>query len=170
MGMVTNPLYFLRHFFPCGFFRKLVRIPLSCSFPHLLVQTSKKMLLPRESVYQKVKCQGGSGYHPTPLISAPIKYMNEIIKVIFIFSGSSYPMKLIGRLYDQTGSGKSKMAASNPEVSISQPIDMIGIQFQRLYLCFEVQLSNRTIKNIAWPNRGIPRWRPPNRNYSYLAW
>ena len=53
-----------------------------------------------------------------------------------MFSGSRYPMELTGVLYDQTGSVKSKMAASEPEVPTPQPVDMIGTQLQRLYLRF----------------------------------
>ena len=37
-----------------------------------------------------------------------------------MFSGLSYPVRLAGKLYDQTGSGKSKMVASKPEVLKSQ--------------------------------------------------
>ena len=42
-----------------------------------------------------------------------------------MFSGSCYLMKLSAMLYDLTGSGKSKMAASKLEVPIFQPVDMI---------------------------------------------
>ena len=72
-----------------------------------------------------------------------------------MFPRSSYPIKLTGMLYDQTGSRNSKMAASKPEVPISQHVDMIGKRFQRLYICFvfKVQLSNRAIKKIALPNQ-----------------
>ena len=38
---------------------------------------------------------------------------NEFSKATTMFSGSSNPMKSTGMLYDQTGCGKSKMAASN---------------------------------------------------------
>src|SRR5664279_1147325 len=45
-------------------------------------------------------------------VSACRQHRNEISKAILMFSGSTYPMELPGMLYDLTGSGKSKMAAS----------------------------------------------------------
>jgi hypothetical protein len=39
-------------------------------------------------------------------------------------------------LCDLTGSEKSNMAASKPEVPISQLVDKIGTKFQRVCLCF----------------------------------
>ena len=70
-----------------------------------------------------------------------------------MFLRSSYPIEQSRTLHVLTESGNSKMAASKPEVPISQPIDMIGTRFERLYIyVFEVQLSKRTIKNIARPN------------------
>jgi len=44
---------------------------------------------------------------------------------IAMFSGSSYPMRSTGMLYDQTGSGKSNMAASKQEIRIFQLVDVI---------------------------------------------
>ena len=52
-----------------------------------------------------------------------------------VFSGSGYPMRLTGMLYDKTGSGNTNVAAFIPEVPISQPVDMIETKFQSLYLC-----------------------------------
>ena len=49
-----------------------------------------------------------------------------------MFSGSSYPMKLTGMLCDHTGSGKSEMVASKPEVPISQPVDKIGTRLNTI--------------------------------------
>jgi len=39
-------------------------------------------------------------------------------------------------LNDQIGRWKSNMATSKPEVSLSLLVDMVGTQFQRLYLYF----------------------------------
>ena len=70
-----------------------------------------------------------------------------------MFLRSSYPIEQSRTLHVLTGRENSKMAASKPDDPISQPVDMIGTRFQRPYLCFEVQLSNRIIKNIARPYR-----------------
>ena len=53
-------------------------------------------------------------------------------------------MKLTGMLNNQTGSENSEIAASKPEVPISQPVDMIGTHFQRLYQCFRSQAHGGT--------------------------
>ena len=45
-------------------------------------------------------------------ISARGQHINEISKAIPMFSGSSYPMRLVVILTYQTGSGKFKMVAS----------------------------------------------------------
>jgi len=58
-------------------------------------------------------------------ISACRQDGNEILTAIFMFSGSSYPMSSTGMFYDQTGSGKSNMAASKQEVHISELVDVI---------------------------------------------
>ena len=41
-------------------------------------------------------------------------------------------METLGILYDQTGSGKSKMAAADAEIVISQLADVIATEFRRL--------------------------------------
>jgi len=43
-----------------------------------------------------------------------------------MFSRSSYPMGLSKMLFDIPGSGKSNMAASKPEESISKLVDKKG--------------------------------------------
>ena len=40
-------------------------------------------------------------------------------------------METLGILYDQTGSGKSKMAAADAEIVISQLADVIAMKFRR---------------------------------------
>ena len=57
---------------------------------------------------------------------------NEIPMAIYMFSRSSYSMGLSGMLYDLTGSGKSNMAASIPEVPISKLVDKIETKLQRI--------------------------------------
>jgi len=42
-------------------------------------------------------------------------------------------------LYDETGSGKSNMAACKQEVHITQLVDVMEMKFLRLYLCFRGQ-------------------------------
>ena len=51
---------------------------------------------------------------------------------INMFSRSSYSMGLSGMLYNLTGSGKSNMAASIPEVPIFVLVDKIGTTLQDL--------------------------------------
>jgi len=58
-------------------------------------------------------------------ISACRQDGSELLTAISMFSGSSYPMRSTGMLYDQTGSGKSNMAASKQELHISQLVDVI---------------------------------------------
>ena len=58
------------------------------------------------------------------------------------FSLTAIPMELLVILPDTTGYGKSKMAACKLERRISIGIHKIATKFQRLYLCFRVQLSN----------------------------
>jgi len=51
-------------------------------------------------------------------------------------------------MYNQTGSGKSNMPASKPEVHIAQLVDKIGTHLQRLYYICGNRLSSGTIKNV----------------------
>jgi len=53
-----------------------------------------------------------------------------------MFSGSNYPLRSTGMLYDQTGSRISNMAACKQEVHIYQLVYVIETKFWRLYLCF----------------------------------
>jgi len=71
------------------------------------------MSLLRESVYQKViKCLG-SGYTLQLLDK-----INKFQTATPLFSGSSYPMRSTGMLYDPTGSVKSNMASSKLEIPV----------------------------------------------------
>jgi hypothetical protein len=115
--------------FSCVFFGKASVYLWAIHFHMYWCKNLGKIVLPRESLYQKVTCLGG--WLPPPYISAPRRDRKEISKATPMFSGSSYPMRLTGMLYDQTSSGKSKMAASKPEVSISRLVDMIGTQWGR---------------------------------------
>ena len=121
-----HPLYFFSTpFFPRGFLGN-ASVYLSANHFHIFwCKNLANTLLPLESVYQKVKCLRG--------VPPPGAQLLEEIETQFqsfpMFSGSSYPMKSAGELYDQTGGGKSKMTASKPEVPISQPVDMIGTRF-----------------------------------------
>src|SRR5664279_3508826 len=74
------------------------------------------------------------------------QHRNDISKAISMFAGSTYPMELLGMLYDLTESEKFKMASFKPEVHIFHPVDKIGTIFQRLtYLSFIMLLSYGTI-------------------------
>jgi len=72
-------------------------------------------------------------------ISACRQDGSKILTAISMFSGSSYTMRSTGMLYDDTGSGKSNMAACTQEVYISQLVDVLETKFSRLYLCFRSQ-------------------------------
>ena len=83
-----------------------------------------------------------------------IRDRNEILQANPTFSGSGYPMKLTAMLYDQTGSGKSKMAASIPEVPTSRARrHHRNTILEAIIYVFKVWLSSRTIRSIARPNR-----------------
>jgi len=60
-------------------------------------------------------------------------------------------MKLVILLYDQTGSGKSKMMASKPEIPMSLLPGEIETKFQRLYSCIQGQATRKTGKNYDGP-------------------
>ena len=45
-------------------------------------------------------------------------------------------METLGILYDQTGSGKSKMAAADAEIVIFELADVIAMKFRRKSLYF----------------------------------
>jgi len=62
-------------------------------------------------------------------ISACRQDGSGILTTISMFSGSSYPMRSTGMLYDQTGSEKSNMVACKQEVHISQLVDVIKTKF-----------------------------------------
>jgi len=59
-------------------------------------------------------------------ISACRQDGSETLTAISMFSGSSYPMRSTGLLYDQTGSGESNIAISKQEEHISQFVDVIA--------------------------------------------
>jgi len=61
---------------------------------------------------------------------------NEVPTATPRFSGARNPPVLLEKLSDVTGSQKSKMAASNLEIRMSRPVDMIATKFQRLPPCF----------------------------------
>jgi len=64
-------------------------------------------------------------------ISACKQDGSEILTAISMFSGSSYTMISTGMLHEETGSGKSNMAACKQEVHISQLVDVIETKFQQ---------------------------------------
>jgi len=67
-----------------------------------------------------------------------------------MFSGSSYPMRSTGMLYDQTGSGKSNMTTSKHEVNISQLVDVIETKV--------VQSINALLKYAMFYNGTGPKF------------
>jgi len=62
-------------------------------------------------------------------ISACRQDGSEILTARSMFSQSSYTMRSTEMLYDQTGSGKSNMAACEQEVHISLLVDVIETKF-----------------------------------------
>jgi len=71
-------------------------------------------------------------------IAACTQGINEIPTAIPMFSGPNYPIKIVAMLYDQTeetGSGKSKMAASKFPKCTSQLVHL-ATKFRRIYPCF----------------------------------
>jgi len=58
-------------------------------------------------------------------ISACRQDGSEILTARSMFSGSRYPMRSTGMLYDQTESMKSNMAASKQEIHMSHLVDVI---------------------------------------------
>ena len=61
--------------------------------------------------------------------------------------------------YDEIGSEKSNMVASEAEVPSVQLKDKIGTKFQRHYLCSGAQLSNGIGCDVDRPNR---KWEVQN--------
>jgi len=103
--------------------------PLGYSFSHLLVRKFKYNVALSWIFYTK----SAGPIRPTPrshvlekidqwdiLKFNEINDRNEISTATPMFSGSSYSMRPTGMFYHRTRSGKSNMAASKPEVSISQ--------------------------------------------------
>src|SRR5664279_746688 len=80
----------------------------------------------RKSEIQDGGLQTGYTY-----ISASRQDRSEIPTANPTCSRSSNSMGLVGILCDQTGSGKSNMAASKPDILISQLLDKIETKFQR---------------------------------------
>jgi len=60
--------------------------------------------------------------------------------------------------WEETGSGKSKMAAYAHEMRMSQLPDLLATRFQRQYLCFRGQLYQLVIYTVRlnWGNR---KWK-----------
>ena len=70
--------------------------------------------------------------------------MREIKQDIFaistatpIFFRSGNLVRLVRMLRDLTGSAKSKMAATKPEVTTYELVDKLATKFQRFHLCFK---------------------------------
>jgi len=61
---------------------------------------------------------------------------------------TAIPIKLMMKLFDVTGSEKSKMAASNLPKCISQLLHKISTKFQRLYLVFLVNYQTRIVTKL----------------------
>ena len=120
---------------------------------------------------RKWKIQDGGLQTGSTYISACRHDIKEIQNGIPTLSTSCYPMRLKRIFYNQTGSGKSKMAASKPEILLSRLVDEIETKSQRLNLHFRGQAIQRK-KGEHWktkPEVENPRWRPPNRNHLYLG-
>jgi len=81
-----------------------------------------------------------------------------------MFSASSYPM-----LYDLTGSKKSNMAGSKPEVHTFQLLDKIGTQLQRLCLRGPAIQGNYQEYCMIYPEMENSIWRLLNFKYVYLS-
>jgi len=78
----------------------------------------------------------GEGEKDPSNISAAIQDRDIISTAIPPFSGTPIPTERLVKLSDATGCGKSKMAASNPEIHISPLVQKIATKLKRLYLCF----------------------------------
>src|SRR5208282_292058 len=102
----------------------------------------------RKSDFKDGGHQTGSTY-----ISASRLDSNAVPTANPPFSGSSNSAALLRILPDATGSRILKMAATKPEVVISQPLDKIATPFQRLTPIFWVPEFNGAIANIARCNR-----------------
>jgi len=82
------------------------------------------------------------------------------------------PMELTAKLFDVTGSVKTKMAASKLPKCSSQFLHRIATKFLRLTYALVVHLSNKEGGNVVRPNRKKrkkpevknPRWRPHMRS------
>ena len=88
---------------------------------------------------RKWKIQDGGLLTGSTYISACRDDIKEIPEVKRMFLGSNSSIELRRILCNQTGSGKSKMAASKPEVLISRLIDEIETRSQRPKLHFRNQ-------------------------------
>ena len=78
-------------------------------------------------------------------------------------SMTAIPMEVPAELADATGSGKSKMAASKLQIRRSQLVHKIPMEFQWLYPCFGVQLSNENNGNVVQSNWKKPEVESPRR-------
>ena len=74
---------------------------------------------------RKWKIQDGGLQTGSTYISACRHDIKEIPKSTPTFSRSCYPMRLMRIFFNQTGSGKSNMAASKPEILLSRLVDEI---------------------------------------------
>ena len=61
-----------------------------------------------------------------------------------MFLGSIYPITVVKIQHDETGTSNSKMATAKPEIIVSQFVDMITRQFQRLEICFWERASQQS--------------------------
>ena len=137
-------------FLPRGFFGNAsVYLPAN-QFHIFWCKNLEQIWLPRGSVYQKVKCLG------RVVTTRPAKYQFlQEIETKFQWLPHVLGVELSNEIdrnavRPNRGSGKSKMAASKPEVPISRPVEN---DFRGYINVFEVGLSIRTIKNIVRPNR-----------------
>ena len=78
------------------------------------------------------------------------------------------------QLSDATGSGKSKVAASKPDIGSAQLAHKITTKFKRQYLCFlglamQWELCQCCTANRKKPEMENPRWRPLNLKYVHLS-
>ena len=64
------------------------------------------------------------------------QHILRVSTATLIVLGSGNLMRLLRMLRDLTGSAKSKMVATKPEVTTSQLVDKLAKKFQRLHLCF----------------------------------
>jgi len=93
-----------------------------------LVEILSDVLMSGYVVYQRWRTLTGSRYEIT-YISARTHDGNEIVTATPTFWRSSNSVELVPLLPDVSGSRNSKMAAANPEMHVSQLVDLIESKF-----------------------------------------